>query len=70
MLENRIIFSLSNKHLLKSTTYMHDSTPPHIAGQVIDSLRKLFENNRVLSCQFRHTCPPRSLDLNPCDYWL
>ncbi|GFU03451.1 uncharacterized protein TNCV_797501 [Trichonephila clavipes] len=70
MLQNRIIPSLADKHLLERTIFMQDGAPPHIARRVKDLLRKSFGDDRVLSRHFHHAWPPRSPDLSPCDYWL
>ncbi|GFV11914.1 uncharacterized protein TNCV_109621 [Trichonephila clavipes] len=70
MLQNHIIPSLADKHLLERTIFMQDGSPPHIARRVKDLLRRLFGDDRVLSRHFHHAWPPRSPDLSPCDYWL
>ncbi|GFW96601.1 uncharacterized protein TNCV_2846581 [Trichonephila clavipes] len=70
MLQNRIIPSLADKHLLERTIFMQDGAPPHIARRVKDLLRRSFSDDRVLSRHFHHAWPPRSPDLSPCDYWL
>ncbi|GFU25075.1 uncharacterized protein TNCV_568301 [Trichonephila clavipes] len=70
MLQNRIIPSLADKHLLERTIFMQDGAPPHIARHVKDLLRRSFGDDRVLSRHFHHAWPPRSPDLSPCDYWL
>ncbi|GFX77515.1 uncharacterized protein TNCV_4025651 [Trichonephila clavipes] len=70
MLQNRIIPSLADKHLLERTIFMQDGAPPHIARRVKDLLRRSFGDDRVLSRHFHHAWPPRSPDLSPCDYWL
>ncbi|GFT34964.1 uncharacterized protein TNCV_786771 [Trichonephila clavipes] len=70
MLQNRIILSLADKHLLERTIFMQDGAPPHIARRVKDLLRRSFGDDRVLSRHFHHAWPPRSPDLSPCDYWL
>ncbi|GFX20723.1 uncharacterized protein TNCV_77801 [Trichonephila clavipes] len=70
MLQNRIIPSLADKHLLELTIFMQDGAPPHIARRVKDLLRRSFGDDRVLSRHFHHAWPPRSPDLSPCDYWL
>ncbi|GFU87571.1 uncharacterized protein TNCV_2934931 [Trichonephila clavipes] len=70
MLQNRIIPSLADKHLLERTIFMQDGAPPHIARRVKDLLRRSFGDDRVLSRHFHHVWPPRSPDLSPCDYWL
>ncbi|GFW99641.1 uncharacterized protein TNCV_3418741 [Trichonephila clavipes] len=70
MLQNRIIPSLADKHLLESTIFMQDGAPPHIARRVKNLLRRSFGDDRVLNRHFHHAWPPRSPDLSPCDYWL
>ena len=70
MLQNHIIPSLTDKHLLKGTIFMQDGPPPHIARRVKDLLRTLFGDDRVFSRHFRPAWPLRSPDLSPCDYWL
>ncbi|GFU82751.1 uncharacterized protein TNCV_265481 [Trichonephila clavipes] len=40
MLQNRIIPSLADKHLLERTIFMQDGAPPHIARRVKDLLRR------------------------------
>ncbi|GFW64680.1 uncharacterized protein TNCV_700831 [Trichonephila clavipes] len=70
MLQNCIIPSLADKHLLERTIFMQDGAPPHIARRVKDLLRRSFGDDRVLSRHFHHAWPPRSPDLSPCDYWL
>ncbi|GFT99002.1 uncharacterized protein TNCV_3793841 [Trichonephila clavipes] len=70
MLQNRIIPSLADKHLLERTIFMQDGAPPHIARCVNDLLRRSFGDDRVLSRHFHHAWPPRSPNLSPCDYWL
>ncbi|GFW82664.1 uncharacterized protein TNCV_3492361 [Trichonephila clavipes] len=49
---------------------MQDGAPPHITRCVKDVLKHHFTEERVISRQFRHLWPPRSPDLNPCDFWL
>ncbi|GFT56793.1 uncharacterized protein TNCV_1268851 [Trichonephila clavipes] len=68
MLQNRIIPSLADKHLLERTIFMQDGVPPHIARRVKDLLRRSFGDDRVLSRYFHHAWPTRSPDLSPCDY--
>ncbi|GFW89292.1 uncharacterized protein TNCV_4934601 [Trichonephila clavipes] len=70
MLQNHIIPSLVDKHLLERTIFMQDGAPPYIARRVKDLLRRSFGDDRVLSRHFHHAWPPRSPDLSPCDYWL
>ncbi|GFU72082.1 uncharacterized protein TNCV_2976671 [Trichonephila clavipes] len=49
MLQNRIISSLADKHLLERTIFMQDGAPPHIARRLKDLLRRSFGDDRVLS---------------------
>ncbi|GFW33252.1 uncharacterized protein TNCV_2859301 [Trichonephila clavipes] len=49
---------------------MQDGAPPHITRCVKDVLKHHFIEERVISRQIRHLWPPRSPDLNPCDFWL
>jgi hypothetical protein len=66
----RIVSALVSlmKHQLESTTFMQDGAPPHIATRVKDVLRTPFGEDRMLSRHFRQAWPPRSPNLNPCDY--
>jgi hypothetical protein len=68
MLQNSISPSIADKHQLESTTFMQDGAPPHIATRVKDVLRTPFGEDRMLSRHFRQAWPPRSPNLNPCDY--
>ncbi|GBN12334.1 hypothetical protein AVEN_95190-1 [Araneus ventricosus] len=49
---------------------MKDGTPPHIATTVTQPLNLYFGNDRIISRHFPSAWPPRSPDLNPCDFWL
>ncbi|GFV76227.1 uncharacterized protein TNCV_4673161 [Trichonephila clavipes] len=70
MLQNRIIPSQADKHLLERTIFLQGGAPPHIARRLKDLLRRWFGDDRVLSLHFHHARPPRSPDLSPCYYWL
>ena len=54
MLQNPIIPSLADKHLLEGTIFMQDGTPPYIARRVKDLLRTSFGADCVLSRHFCH----------------
>ena len=54
MLQNRIIPSLADKYLLYNASFMQDDSPPHIPRQVKYPLSRLFGDDRVLNCHFRH----------------
>ncbi|GBO06015.1 hypothetical protein AVEN_189119-1 [Araneus ventricosus] len=49
---------------------MQDSAPPHIATSVKQLLNLHFGNDGIISLHFPTASPPRSPDLNPCDFWL
>jgi hypothetical protein len=49
---------------------MQDGAPPHIAKPVMQLLKRHFGNNRLISRHCPTAWPPRSPDLNPCDFWL
>ncbi|GBM88945.1 hypothetical protein AVEN_146637-1 [Araneus ventricosus] len=49
---------------------MQDGTPPHIATPPQQLLNLHFGNVRIISRHFSTAWPPRSSDLNPCDFWL
>ncbi|GFS73246.1 uncharacterized protein TNCV_4571651 [Trichonephila clavipes] len=49
---------------------MQDGAPPHITRCVKDVLKHHFTEERVISRQFLHLRPPRSPEINPCDFWL
>ncbi|GBM93595.1 hypothetical protein AVEN_250663-1 [Araneus ventricosus] len=43
---------------------------PHIANPLKRVLCMHFGNDRSISCRFPTNWPPRSPDLNSCDFWL
>ncbi|GFX71239.1 uncharacterized protein TNCV_3410091 [Trichonephila clavipes] len=49
---------------------MQDGAPPHITRCVKNVFKHHFTKERVTNRQFLHLWPPRSPDLNPCDFWL
>ncbi|GBM31259.1 hypothetical protein AVEN_167210-1 [Araneus ventricosus] len=49
---------------------MQDGAHPNIAAPVKHLLSLHFGNDRIISCHFPTACPPRSPDLNSCDFWL
>ena len=49
---------------------MQDGASAHIARCVKQLLRSHFGNERIISRQFPTAWPPRSPNLNPCDFWL
>ncbi|GBM90324.1 hypothetical protein AVEN_116314-1 [Araneus ventricosus] len=44
--------------------------PPLLATPVKQLLNLHFVNDRIISRHFKTAWPPRSPDLNPCDFWL
>ena len=54
---------------METTVFMQDGAPPHIGRSVKELLRATF-GDRVISRHFEDPWPPRSPDLNPCDFWL
>ncbi|GFU71866.1 uncharacterized protein TNCV_1628071 [Trichonephila clavipes] len=70
LLRNKIITDLQARQCLSRIIFMQDGAPPHITRCVTDVLKHHFPEERVISRQFRHLWPPRSPDLNPCDFWL
>ncbi len=59
MLQNIIIPRFADKHLLESTTFLQEGTPPHIVTRVKYVLRTSFGEDHVLSRHFCHYWPPR-----------
>ncbi|GFT95377.1 uncharacterized protein TNCV_3326511 [Trichonephila clavipes] len=60
MLQNRIITSLADKHLLERTIFMRDGAPPHIARRVKDLLRRSFG---MLKDYIRLQCLTKTSDM-------
>ncbi|GBO00911.1 hypothetical protein AVEN_86610-1 [Araneus ventricosus] len=63
LLRNQLIPALQQRGCV-------DGAPPHIATPVKQLLNLHFENDRIISRHFPTAWPPRSPDLNPCDFWL
>lgn len=70
LLENKIVPDLQARQCLSRTIFMQDGAPPHISRCVKDVLKTHFTEERVISRHFPYPWPPRSPDLNPCDFWL
>ncbi|GFU40802.1 uncharacterized protein TNCV_2466321 [Trichonephila clavipes] len=70
MLENFVAPQMLQHQCLDTITFMQDEAPPHIGLCVQQFLRQHFTNDRVISRAFPTAWPPRSPDLNPCDFWL
>ncbi|GFW74902.1 uncharacterized protein TNCV_2677701 [Trichonephila clavipes] len=70
MLENFVAPQMLQHQCLDSITFMQDGAPPHNGLCEQQFLRQHFTNDRVISRAFPTAWPPRSPDLNPCDFWL
>ncbi|GFX94717.1 transposable element tc3 transposase [Trichonephila clavipes] len=70
LLRNKIIPDLQARQCLSRIIFMQDGAPPHITHCVTDVLKHHFTEDCVMSRRFRHLWPPRSPDLNPCDFWF
>lgn len=70
LLQQKVIPALQDRQHLQTTVFMQDGAPPHIARPVTALLRDHFGDDRIISRSFPTTWPPRSPDLNPCDFWL
>ncbi|GBM33128.1 hypothetical protein AVEN_146281-1, partial [Araneus ventricosus] len=62
--------ALQQRGCVNSTIFMQDGAPPLIATPVKQLLNLHFVNNRIICRHFPTAWPQRSLDLNPCDFWL
>jgi len=70
MINDHVLPALRRARKIRSTIFMQDGAPAHIFGGVKEVLLQHFGENRVISRHFPNFWPPRSPDLNPCDYWL
>ncbi|GBO46894.1 hypothetical protein AVEN_186267-1 [Araneus ventricosus] len=70
LLRNHLIPALQQRGHVDRKIFMQDGAPPHIAGTVKQLLNLHFGNDRIISRHFLIAWPPRSPDLNPCDFWL
>ncbi|GBL72200.1 hypothetical protein AVEN_115180-1 [Araneus ventricosus] len=70
LLRSHVIPALQQSACVGSTIFMPDGAPPHIANPVKRVLCMHFGNNRTIRRHFPTNWPPRSPDLNPCDFWL
>ncbi|GBM63286.1 hypothetical protein AVEN_224141-1 [Araneus ventricosus] len=53
-----------------STIFIQDGSLPHIATPVKQLLNLHFGNDGIFSRHLPTAWPPRSPDLNPCNFWL
>ncbi|GBM76261.1 hypothetical protein AVEN_105439-1 [Araneus ventricosus] len=70
LLRNQLIPALQQRGCVDSTIFIQDGTPPHIATAVNQLLNLHLGNDRIISRHFPTAWPPRSPDLNPCDFTL
>ncbi|GFX00260.1 transposable element tc3 transposase [Trichonephila clavipes] len=70
LLRNKIIPDLQAHQCFSRIIFLQDGIPPHITRCVKDVLKHHFTEERMISRQIRHLWPPRSPDLNTCDFWL
>ncbi|GFV45124.1 transposable element tc3 transposase [Trichonephila clavipes] len=70
LLRNKIIPDLQARQCLSRIILMQDGALPHITRCVTDVLKHHLTEERMNSRQFLHLWPPRSPDLNRCDFWL
>lgn len=70
LLRNHVLPALQKRQCVDRTIFMQDGAPPHIATPVKQLLSAQFGDGGIISRHFPKTWPPRSPDLNPCDFWL
>ncbi|GBL81419.1 hypothetical protein AVEN_143703-1 [Araneus ventricosus] len=70
LLCNQLIPALQQRGCVDSSIFMQDGAPRHNATPVKHLLNLHFGNDRIISRHFPTAWPPRSPDLNPCDFWL
>ncbi|GBM85638.1 hypothetical protein AVEN_33355-1 [Araneus ventricosus] len=61
--------ALQERECLETAVFMQDGAPSQISRPILALHRAHFGNERVISRSFLPIWPPRSLDLNPCDFW-
>ncbi|GBM66069.1 hypothetical protein AVEN_207164-1 [Araneus ventricosus] len=70
LLRNQPIPVLQLCGCVDSTLFKQYGAPPHIATAVKQLLNLHFGYDRIITHHFPTAWPPRSLDMNPCDFWL
>lgn len=70
MINDHLLPALRKARKVRSTIFQQDGAPAHISNAVKQVLLQHFGDKRVISRHFPNFWPPRSPDLNPCDYWL
>ncbi|GBM02659.1 hypothetical protein AVEN_258959-1 [Araneus ventricosus] len=69
LLRNQLIPALQQRGCVDSTIFMQDGAPLNIATPVKQLLNLHFGNDIIIRLHFPTAWPPRSPDLNPCDFW-
>ncbi|GBM06498.1 hypothetical protein AVEN_58333-1 [Araneus ventricosus] len=62
--------STATRGCVNSAFFMQEGSPLQIATPVKQMLNLHFGNDRIISRHFPTAWPPRSPDVNPCDFWL
>ena len=70
LLRNHVLSALQQRQCVDRTILMQDGAPPNIATPVKQLLSAQFGDDRIISRHFPTTWPPRSSDLNPCNFSL
>ena len=70
LFQKYVIPALRQRQCLETTVFLQDGAPSPIAQQVTALCRAHFGDERVISRGFPTAWPPRSPELNPCDFWL
>ncbi|GBN41737.1 hypothetical protein AVEN_192270-1 [Araneus ventricosus] len=70
ILQNQLISALQQRRCVDRTIFIQYGVPPQIATLLKHLLNLHFVKDRIISRHFPTAWPPRSPDLNPCDFWL
>ena len=61
---------LKETRFFSKTILMKDGARPHAINETMMKLHDLFGEHRLISRRSKHIWPPRSPDLNLCDFFL
>jgi len=70
MIINHAIPALKAKRKFNSTVWQQDGATAHTAIVTKNLLRREFTEQRIIGLHFPQSWPPRSPDINPCDFFL
>ncbi|GBN09925.1 hypothetical protein AVEN_216281-1 [Araneus ventricosus] len=70
LLQQQVIPTLQELECLETIAFMQDGAPTHIVRPVQTLVRAHFADDREISRSYPTAWPPRSPDLNLCDFWL